>query len=118
MAVEIISQDRFKLEIFDFTNETEFQFKGEKPIVLNFFAGWCGPCHMFAPTLERIEQDYTDSIKVYKVDIDRDPELATLFEVRSVPTTIFIKKNEEPALASGALSEENMRQAMKDLFQL
>lgn len=116
MALEVISTDRFRSEIFDYTKGEEFEFKGEKPVILNFFATWCGPCHMFAPILEQVATDHEASIRVYKIDIDQSPEIPALFGVRSVPTTVFFKPGEPPALATGFLGEEGMKQALRDLF--
>ncbi|MBC7467378.1 MAG: thioredoxin fold domain-containing protein [Bdellovibrio sp.] len=114
--IEIISKEKFKSEIFDFSVNKEWTFDKKTPVILNFFATWCGPCHRFAPTLEEIAAQYDQSVKVYKIDIDQDPEIAHLFGVQSVPTTLFLKPNEEPVMTNGALLKEGVERAITELF--
>lgn len=118
MALEVINTEKFKAEIFDFTNETDFKFTKNQPIILNFFATWCGPCHMFAPALEEIASEFEGKLQVYKVDIDQDPLIPRLFEVKSVPTTVFFIPNEEPALAGGNIGKSGLDRAVSELFGL
>lgn len=116
MSVEIINTAKFKSEIFDFENEKTFEFKKDKPIILNFFATWCGPCRVFAPSLEEAAKEHDGEINVYKIDIDQDPQIPALFGVRSVPTTVFFIPNEQPALASGNIGKEGLDRAISELF--
>jgi thioredoxin len=118
MALKIINTEKFKAEIFDFTAGKDFEFQKTQPIILNFYATWCGPCHAFAPALEDIANDYKDQIQVYKIDIDQDPLIPALFEVRSVPTTVFFIPNQEPALAGGNLGKSGLERAIRELFGL
>lgn len=119
MALEIIDTEKFKSEIFDFTKEQqEFAFKGDTPIILNFFATWCGPCHAFAPALEEAAGKHEGKLKVFKVDIDKDPLVPALFGVRSVPTTVFFIPGDQPAIASGNIGHEGLEKALEDLFGL
>lgn len=118
MAVEVITTETFKNEIFDFTKSTDFEFTNSTPIILNFFATWCGPCAVFAPSLEEVSAQYNDKVKVYKIDIDQYPEVPALFGIRSVPTTIFFKANEQPALASGNIGFENLKRACSEILGL
>lgn len=118
MGLEIIGSEEFKKEIFDFSVEKEFDFLGETPVILNFFATWCGPCHAFAPALEAAAEKHAGQIKVFKIDIDQTPEVPALFGVRSVPTTVFFSKGEQPALVMGNIGAENLGRAIGDLFGL
>lgn len=114
--LEIISTQSFQEKIFDFATQNEWNYDNSTPVVLNFFATWCGPCHQFSPTLEDASIKYKDSIKVYKIDIDASPEVPAMFGVRSVPTTVFIRKGEEPALAMGAMNPEALDRAINELL--
>lgn len=115
--IEVIGTDRFKAEIYDFTKDSEeWQFSENTPIILNFFATWCGPCHNFAPILQDISEEYGDKIKIYKMDIDASPEVAHLFGIRSVPSTVFLARNEEPALVAGGIGSEGLRRAIQELL--
>ncbi|MCB0347240.1 MAG: thioredoxin fold domain-containing protein [Bdellovibrionales bacterium] len=116
--IEVIGVDKFKTEIYDFTKDgdQEWVLRENTPVILNFSATWCGPCHNFSPTLQDISEEYKNRVKVYRVDIEASPEIPHLFGVMSVPTTVFLKKGEEPAIASGGISVEGMRAAIKDLL--
>ena len=80
MKVLHINKDNFHKEVLN----------SEKPVLLDFFASWCGPCRMVAPILDEIAEERED-IKVCKVDIDEQPELASRFRVMSVPTLMVMK---------------------------
>jgi thioredoxin 1 len=116
--VEMIDVEGFKKFVFNYDSSDEFAYAGETPLIVNFTASWCGPCQMFAPVLDSVAESFAGKLRVFKIDIDANPELPALFGVRSVPTTLFISKGEQPALASGAMPEDSMRAAIKDLFQM
>lgn len=118
MSVQIMDTEKFKNEIFDFSQGQDFEFKREKPLILNFFGTWCGPCHAFRPALENIAEKHQDQLDVFKVDIDADPALPALFGIRGVPTTVFFKPNEEPVLVTGNIGHEGLQRAVADLFGL
>jgi thioredoxin-like negative regulator of GroEL len=116
--IKIINIEEFKSEIFDFTKNKEFVFTKEKPIILNFFATWCGPCHQFAPALESIAQQHHPILQVFKIDIDTHPEIPHLFDVQSVPATVFFAPNCEPALVMGNIGDAGLARAVDQLFGL
>ena len=71
------------------------------PVMLDFWAEWCGPCRMLAPTVEKIAGDYEGKIKVGKVNVDEEPELASAFRIDSIPTVIIIKDKTVKAISLG-----------------
>lgn len=115
--LEFINTERFLNEIFDYKVEEEFKFKGKIPVILNFSASWCGPCKSFAPILEQLSKDYAGKLHVYKVDIDKDPELADVFEIQSVPTTLFIDSRNEPMGINGYKELATMKKAIEAYIQ-
>jgi thioredoxin 1 len=85
--------------------ETTFEqevIKSDTPVIVDFWAEWCGPCHAVSPILERIVDERGDELKLVKVNIDEEPGLAQRFGVASIPTMILFKEGEPSAFAVGA----------------
>lgn len=116
--VEFLNSEQFRKQIFDYSKGEPWNFQGDTPIILNLSATWCGPCRMFAPVLEQVSDEYEGKLKVYKVDTDVSPEIPALFGTKGVPATLFISKNDDPALVMGAVPLDSMKEAIKDQFGL
>lgn len=116
--IEYLSTEDFKNRIFDFEKSQEWQFLGNKPTIVNFTASWCGPCQMFAPTLEKAAADHAGNLSIFKIDIDQNPEVPALFGIRSVPTTLFLKGQEQPILAAGVIPSESFEKGLEEIFGL
>ncbi|MFI3248779.1 MAG: thioredoxin [Rikenellaceae bacterium] len=100
----------FLKRVTDFeSNPNEWNYLGDKPALIDFYASWCGPCKMIAPILEDLAEEYKDQIVIYKVDTEAEPELATLFNIRSIPTLLFIPMEGQPQLTQGAMSKEQFK---------
>jgi thioredoxin 1 len=117
-AMEVLNTDSFKARIFDFTIDKTWNFKGSKPTVIDFYADWCGPCHQLNPILEEVSAQFSGAVEFYKINTEQSPELAALFEVRSIPSLLFIPLGEEPAMSSGFVPKEKLEQAIREIFAL
>lgn len=116
--MEKLNLETFKSKIFDYENNNQWSYKGELPAIIDFYADWCGPCKALSPILEEIAQDYSGQVKVYKVDTDASPELASLFEVRGIPSLLFVPKTGEPSMAAGFIGKDGLERAIAELFAI
>ena len=113
---EHISTADFKQRIFDWEKSKEWSFSGELPAIVDFYAEWCMPCKMLGPVLEELSAKYSGRVDVFKVDIDKEPELAGLFGVQSVPTLLFIPKVGKPSMALGALPKAQLEKTINEVL--
>lgn len=83
---------------------------GDKPVVCDFFATWCGPCKMLAPVLENVSELYADKAVFVKVDIDKNPELAARYGIMSIPLVSVFKNGEEFSTSLGYMSKSQTQE--------
>ena len=100
----------------DYEKNTEWVFEGKRPAIIDFYATWCGPCKATAPHMEEIAKAYDGKVDVYKVDVDKEQELASLFGIRSIPTILFIPMNGEPRAQVGAMDFGQIEGAVKSVL--
>ncbi|MDR1556527.1 MAG: thioredoxin [Tannerellaceae bacterium] len=93
----------FLSKVADYVTTREWKYLGDKPALIDFYADWCGPCKVIAPSLEELAETFKEQIYVYKIDIEAERELAALFNVRSIPFLLFIPMGENPQYVSGAV---------------
>ena len=108
-----LTAQKFKEEIFDYTTEKEWKFKGDKPAIIDFYADWCGPCKMVAPVLEELAGEYKDDLIIYKVDTEVEQELSAVFQIRSIPSLLFIPKEKQPMMQAGALPKSALKEVIE-----
>ena len=101
------STDNFKEEIIS-----------EKPVVLDFWAEWCGPCKRLLPVFSEVAEKMSNQVKFMKVDVDNMQEVAAEYQVMSIPTLIFIKDGQELDRIVGAPSKDSLENKINDIFNL
>jgi len=117
MATIKLTAEKFKEEIFDYTKEKDWKFKGDKPAIIDFYADWCGPCKMIAPVLEELSEERKE-VNIYKVDTEAEQELSQVFQIRSIPSMLFIPKEGQPMMQAGALPKGALEEIIdKELVQ-
>ena len=93
-----ISSDNFEKEVIN----------SELPVLVDFWAEWCGPCRAVGPVLEELSDEYSDKFRVAKVNVDENPELASEYGIRSIPTMILFKDGKQADSVIGALPKEHI----------
>lgn len=114
MATIQLTTKGFKEKIFNYEKEKEWSYKGQLPILIDFYADWCGPCKMVAPILEELSGEYEGKLTIYKVDTEVEIELASVFGIRSIPTFLFIPVDGDPMMQPGALPKKAFQQVIEE----
>ncbi len=114
--MEKLDKKAFIEKVFDYENEKEWKYRGTLPAIVDFYADWCGPCKMVAPILEKISKEYDGKLHIYKIDTDKEQELAGAFGIQSIPSLLFIPRKGEPQMARGALGREAFDKAITDIL--
>lgn len=94
----------------------EWKYLGDRPALIDFYATWCGPCRMVAPVLEELAAEYGDSIYIYKIDTDKEQELAAAFGIRSIPSLLFVPMEGTPQMAQGAMGKAEFKRLIDELL--
>ncbi|WP_373016925.1 thioredoxin [Muriicola sp.] len=112
MATIKLTTEQFKEEIFDYTKEKDWNYKGDKPAIIDFYADWCGPCKMVAPILEELSEEHPEMV-IYKVDTEVERELSAVFQIRSIPSMLFIPMEKQPMMQAGALPKHVLQEVIQ-----
>ena len=106
--VVYLTTDQFKARVFDYTQQKEWKYKGDKPCVIDFYTTWCGPCKRLAPIMEELSQQYCDQVIFYKSDTEKERELAYVFQISSIPQVLYIPVDGQPVLLKGLYPKEQI----------
>lgn len=126
LAIPAISQSKpiqlddntFKTKVFDWENNTEWNYQGDKPAIIDFYADWCRPCKMLAPTLDELAKEYEGKIVIYKVNTEKARQVSAAFGISSIPAILFVPLNGQPQMSQGLLPKESLESAIKDVLKV
>ena len=109
-----LTKAEFLKLVMDYEKNPEvWSFQGEKPCLIDFYADWCAPCRISSPILEDLAKEYAGRINIYKINIEKEKELAAVFGVQSIPTFLFCPVEGNPTMSSGIA---NSPEATKSMF--
>lgn len=104
----------FKKLIYDYEKDGDnWVYKGKIPAIIDFYADWCRPCKMVAPIMEDLAKEYKGRVVIYKVNTDKEKDLASIFQIRSIPSILYIPKSGKPTMDTGAKSKESYKQVIE-----
>ena len=106
--MEHLTKETFIEKIFDYENNSEWDYKGDKPAIIDFYADWCQPCKMLSPILEELSVEYNGKVDFYKVNTEDYPELASAFGIRGIPALLYIPMEGNPSMATGLAPKEEI----------
>lgn len=115
---EHLTTDTFKEKVFNYEENKEWKFEGEKPCVIDFYADWCGPCKIVAPVLEELSVEFEGKLDIYKVNTEEERELSAIFGIQSIPSILFVPSEGQPQMAMGALPKDTFTKAFKDVLNV
>ncbi len=116
--MEHLSAETFKEKVFDYSKGGDWDYKGERPAIIDFYADWCGPCKMVAPVLEQLAKEYAGKVDIYKVNTEEEAELSGAFGIMSIPSLLFIPKDGKPQMSQGAMPKAAFEQAIQSVFNI
>ena len=112
MATIKLDTTGFKENIFDFTKDEEWKYKGTLPAIVDFYADWCGPCKLTSPIIDELSEEIKN-MKFLKVDVDKNPELAQQYSIFSIPTFMIFKGGQVTSQFVGAMGKEGFLEEIK-----
>lgn len=115
---ELLTKETFLKKVFNFEENKEWKFEGDKPCIIDFYADWCGPCKIVAPILEELSEEYKGKVDIYKVDTEAEQELSAAFAIRSIPSMLFVPKDGSPQMSQGALPKHQLEEIMKETLKV
>lgn len=104
---EHLTYETFIEKVWDFEkNPQKWVYKGQEPCVIDFYADWCGPCKRVAPIMDEMAKKYNGKVKIYKVNVDEERKLASIFMIQSIPSVLFSPVKGKPMMQTGLLPHD------------
>jgi len=117
-AVIVLTNEVFKQKVFNYEINKQWKFEGNLPVIIDFYADWCGPCKQLSPRVEEIAKEYAGKIIVYKVNTDQERLLSQNMGIQSLPTLLFIPVKGKPQATMGAVPKETLVKAIHEVLMV
>jgi thioredoxin 1 len=114
VMAEHLTKNEFLTKVFDYEKNKVWKFQGDLPVVIDFWAEWCGPCRMVGPIIDELSVEYRGKVNFYKVNTEQEQELAGVFGIQSIPSLLFVPKEGQPKMAVGALPKAALKKAIQE----
>ncbi len=112
-----INQEQFAEKIgFIMEQDTSFYFQGKRPAVVDFNAVWCGPCRQLTPILKELAKEFKGKVDFYSVDVDKNKELASTLQIKSIPYLVFFPKKGSPKTLTGLYPKEVLKKKINEIL--
>jgi len=115
-SVIVLTNAEFKQKVFNYEVNKQWKFEGKLPVIIDFYADWCGPCKLLSPRVEEIAKEYAGKIIVYKVNTDKEQLLSQNMGIQSLPTLLFIPVKGKPQATMGAVPKETLVKAIHEVL--
>ena len=113
-TVNYLTTEQFKQKVFNYTTEKEWKYKGDKPCIIDFYTTWCGPCKRLAPIMEELAAEYAGKVYFYKIDVEKETEIAQAFNITSFPRILYIPKSGKPMMQIGLQPKEQIKEIIDE----
>ena len=111
--VIVLNKADFLSKVYNYEkNQTQWVYEGNKPAIIDFYADWCGPCQMMAPVIGQLAGEYEGRVKIGKLNVDENPDIAVRYKVMSIPTMIIFRNGEVFSKEVGASSKKEVEKAI------
>ncbi len=112
-----LTKEMFLQKVMDYENNPkEWVYAGDKPCIVDFYADWCGPCKRIAPILEDLAKEYEGQLYIYKVNTEKERELAQVFGIRSIPSLLFVPMKGQPQMGQGLMPKEAFKEKIDNIL--
>jgi len=115
--VQILTEEQFMQKITAIDDPKGFQYLGKTPAIVDFYADWCRPCVALSPIMEDLAEKYKGKLIIYKVNVDKAKNLATVFNIQSIPTLMFFKVNNQPGQMVGAPQKSQLERKIQEFIK-
>lgn len=117
-SVTYLTTEQFRERVFDYTKNEVWKYSGERPCIIDFYTTWCGPCKRLAPIMEELAEQYCGQIDFYKVDTERERELAYVFQISSIPQVLYVPMEGRPTLTKGLYPKEQIVDIIENFLKV